>query len=58
LIRPSYQHVRRIVRIERRRQELRKEARKVLAEAVSTSAAGLAPSVVIVLERRAFVRRG
>jgi hypothetical protein len=51
LLRPSYQHVRRIVRIERRRQELRKEARNVLAGAVSTSAAGLVPSVVLVLER-------
>ena len=51
LLRPSYQHVRRIVRVERRRQELRREARKVLAGAVSTSAAGLVPSVVLVLER-------
>jgi hypothetical protein len=51
LIRPSYQHVRRIVRVERRRRELRAEARKVLTGAVSTSAAGLAPSVVLVLER-------
>jgi hypothetical protein len=51
LIRPSYQHVRRLVRVERRRQELRREARKVLAGAVSTSGAGLAPSVVLVLER-------
>ena len=31
--------------------ELRAEARKVLTGAVSTSAAGLAPSVVLVLER-------
>ena len=51
LIRPSYQHVRRVVRVERRRRELRAEARKVLTGAVSTSAAGLAPSVVLVLER-------
>jgi hypothetical protein len=51
LIRPSYGHVRRIVRVERRRRELRAEARKVLKGAVSTSAAGLAPSVVLVLER-------
>ena len=51
LIRPSYGHVRRIVRIERRRQKLRREARNVLSGAVSTSAAGLAPSVVLVLER-------
>jgi hypothetical protein len=51
LIRPSYQHVRRIVRVERRRQELRRQVRKVLAGAVSTSAAGLAPNVVLVLER-------
>ena len=43
--------MRRIVRVERRRQELRREARKVLAGAVSTSAAGLVPSVVLVLER-------
>jgi hypothetical protein len=51
LIRPSYQHVRRVARAERRRRELRAEARKVLTGAVSTSAAGLAPSVVLVLER-------
>ena len=51
LIRPSYQHVRRIVRVERRRGELRAEARKVLSGAVATSAAGLVPSVVLVLER-------
>jgi hypothetical protein len=51
LLRPSYGHVRRVVRIERRRQELRREARQVVAGAVSRSAAGLAPSVVLVLER-------
>ena len=51
LIRPSYQHVRRIVLVERRRRERRAEARKVLTGAVSTSAAGLVPSVVLVLER-------
>ena len=51
LLRPSYQHVRRIVRVERHRQELRAEARKVLSGPVSTAAAGLAPSVVLVLER-------
>ena len=51
LLRPSYQHVRRMVRVERRRKELRAEARRVLTGAVSTSAAGLAPSVVLVLER-------
>lgn len=51
LIQPSYGHVRRIVRIERRRQELRRETRIVLAGAASTSAAGLVPSVVLVLER-------
>lgn len=51
LIRPSYQHVRRLVRIERRRRELRAEARQVLTGAVATSAAGLVPSVVLVLER-------
>lgn len=51
LTRPSYGHVRRTVRIERRRQELSREARQVLAGAASTSAAGLVPSVVLVLER-------
>ena len=51
LLRPSYGHVRRIVRVERRRQELRREARQVLSGAVQTSAAGLVPSVVLVLER-------
>jgi hypothetical protein len=51
LIRPSYQHVRRLVRVERRRRELSAEARRVLSGAVSTSAAGLVPSAVLVLER-------
>ena len=51
LIQPSYGHVRRIVRIERQRQELRREARRVLTGAASTSAAGLVPSVVLVLEQ-------
>jgi hypothetical protein len=51
LFRPSYQHVRRLVRVERRRGELRRAARQVLTGAASTSAAGLVPSVVLVLER-------
>ena len=57
LLRPSYQHVRRIVRVERRRRELRAEAREVLTGVVSTSAAGLAPSVVLVLERLRELQR-
>jgi hypothetical protein len=57
LLRPSYQHVRRIVLVERRRRELRAEARKVLAGAVSSSAEGLVPSVVLVLERLRELQR-
>ena len=56
-MRPSYGHVRRIVRIERRRRQLRRDARQVLAGTLSTSAAGLAPSVLLVLERLRELQR-
>ncbi|HWN21500.1 MAG TPA: hypothetical protein VNP93_05970 [Gaiellaceae bacterium] len=45
LSRPSYGHVRRLVRIERRRRELRRHAAAVLGEAGATLFAGLVPSV-------------
>ena len=46
LTRPSYQHVRRLVRIERRRRQVRAEAREVLAGTFTTLAAGRVPSAV------------
>ena len=49
--RPSYQHVRRLVRVERRRRELERQGRAVLGKAASTLAAGRVPSAVFVLER-------
>jgi hypothetical protein len=48
---PSYQHVRRLVRVERRRRQIGREARDVLTGVVSSSAAGRVPSAVFVLER-------
>lgn len=49
--RPSYQHVRRLVRIERRRRQLEARGRAVLGRAAATMAAGRVPSAVLVLER-------
>ena len=49
--RPSYQHVRRLVRIERRRRQLEARGREVLGRAAATMAAGRVPSAVLVLER-------
>lgn len=49
--RPSYQHVRRLVRIERRRRRLEAAGRQVLGRAATTVAAGRVPSAVHVLER-------
>lgn len=49
--RPSYQHVRRLVRIERRRRQLEAAGREVLGRAATTLAAGRVPSAVLVLER-------
>ncbi|NUT54557.1 MAG: hypothetical protein HOQ03_01060 [Thermoleophilia bacterium] len=51
LSRPSYQHVRRLVRIERRRRQLEAKGRAVLGRAAATMAAGRVPSAVLVLER-------
>jgi hypothetical protein len=51
LSRPSYHHVRRLVRIERRRRELRAEARELVADAAGRFAAGRVPNVVWTLER-------
>ena len=51
LRRPSYQHVRRLVRVERRLQELREQQREVWKDAATRSAAGLVPSVVWTLNR-------
>jgi hypothetical protein len=48
---PSYQHVRRLVRVERRRQQVRREARGVLSGVVSSATAGRVPSAIFVLER-------
>jgi len=49
--RPSYGHVRRLVRIERRRRQLEAAGREVLGRAATTLAAGRVPSAVLVLER-------
>lgn len=49
--RPSYQHVRRLVRIERRRRQLEARGRAVLGRAATTLAAGRVPSAVLVLEQ-------
>ncbi|MGH3071860.1 MAG: hypothetical protein ACRDNB_06270 [Gaiellaceae bacterium] len=49
--RPSYQHVRRLARIERRRRRLQAAGRQVLGRAATTMAAGRVPSAVLVLER-------
>ena len=51
LRRPSYQHIRRLVRIERRLQELRAQQRDVWKDAATRSAAGLVPSVEWTLSR-------
>jgi hypothetical protein len=51
LTRPSYQHVRRLVRIERRRRQVSTEAREVLTDVLTTFAAGRVPSAVWTLER-------
>ena len=51
LRRPSYGHVRRLVRIERRRRQLEARGRAVLGRAATTLAAGRVPSAVLVLER-------
>ena len=49
--RPSYQHVRRLVRIERRRRQLEARGRAVLGRAATTIAAGRVPSAVLVIEQ-------
>ena len=51
LSRPGYHHVLRLVRIERRRRELRAEARDLVADAAGRFVAGRVPSVVWTLER-------
>jgi hypothetical protein len=51
LHRPSYGHVRRLVRIERRRRQLEARGRAVLGRAATTLAAGRVPSAVLVLEQ-------
>jgi hypothetical protein len=51
LRRPSYQHVRRLVRIERRLLELRAQRREAWSDAAARNAAGLVPSVVWSLSR-------
>jgi len=49
--RPSYGHVRRLVRLERRRRELEREGRVVLGREAALVLAGRVPSAVLVLER-------
>jgi hypothetical protein len=57
LTRPSYGHVRRLVRIERRRRQLEARGRAVIGRAASTLAAGRVPSAILVLERLRELRR-
>ena len=57
LRRPSYQHVRRLVRIERRRRELEREGREVWGDVARTLVAGRVPSAVHVLERLNAIER-
>ena len=57
LRRPSYQHVRRLVRVERRRRELERAGRAVLGSAASTLAAGRVPSAVSTLQRLRDLQR-
>ena len=57
LRRPSYQHVRRLVRIERRRRELERQGREVWGDVARTLAAGRVPSAVFVLERLNAIER-
>lgn len=49
--RPSYGHVRRLVRIERRRRKLQAAGRQVLGRAATTMAASQVPSALHALER-------
>ena len=51
LSRPSYQHVRRLVRVERRRRALRADSREVLTGVLTSFAAGRVPSAVWTLQR-------
>jgi hypothetical protein len=55
--RPSYQHVRRLVRIERRRRELERAGREVWGDVAATLAAGRVPSAVWTLERLRGLKR-
>jgi hypothetical protein len=56
LQRPSYECIRRLVRIERRRRELRREGRRVVGGAVGAAAVGLVPNVQLTLERVSELR--
>jgi predicted nucleic acid-binding protein len=57
LRRPSYQHVRRLVRVERRRRETRANVHEELAAALSSVAAGRVPSAVWTLQRLVELER-
>jgi hypothetical protein len=48
---PSYQHVRRLVRVERRRQQVRREARGVRVRCGLLGDGGARPGAIFVLER-------
>jgi hypothetical protein len=51
LRRPSYQHVRRLATVDRRRRAVRAKSRHVLADTFSSLAAGRVPSGVWTIER-------
>lgn len=57
LPRPGYHRILRLVRLERRRRALRAEARGVLKDTLSRSAAGLAPNILWTIERVNELRR-
>ena len=48
--RPSYQHVRRLTLVDRRRRELQREGREVWGKVATTMAAGRVPSAQLVFE--------
>jgi hypothetical protein len=57
LARPSYAHVRRLVRVERLRRAVREDYRDELRQVFSANAAGRVPSAVLTLERLRELKR-
>jgi predicted nucleic acid-binding protein len=57
LRRPSYQHVRRLVKVERAARKVRGEEREVVKDALWAAAAGRVPSAVWTLKRLRALQR-